>query len=63
MKAELVEISSNNGHNIGLSKQIACDALLKKRLEVKGNSAKANKILNRLHVTVPKQRDTKERPH
>lgn len=39
----------------------ACDRLLAHRIEVKMRGKKITNVLNRLHVAMPQQRDTKER--
>ncbi len=40
----------------------ACDELLVQRVEVKMRSKKMPEVLNRLHLAIPKARDTAERP-
>ncbi|XP_014672866.1 PREDICTED: nucleolar GTP-binding protein 1-like [Priapulus caudatus] len=40
----------------------ACDRLLGPAVEVKLKGRKINDVLNRLHVAMPQQRDTKDRP-
>ena len=44
-------------------KSEACDRLLAQRVEVKlKNAKKMVEVVNRLHIAMPKPRDTKERP-
>ncbi|KAB2605898.1 nucleolar GTP-binding protein 1-like [Pyrus ussuriensis x Pyrus communis] len=43
-------------------KNAACERLLNQRVELKMKSKKINECLNRFHVALPKQRDSKERP-
>ncbi|KAJ9095276.1 hypothetical protein QFC21_005642 [Naganishia friedmannii] len=40
----------------------ACDALLAHRVEQKMRGSRIDAVANKLHVAVPKQRDTKDRP-
>ncbi|XP_063723848.1 GTP-binding protein 4-like isoform X1 [Symsagittifera roscoffensis] len=58
------EMSTLTGQGVMGVRNKACDSLLAFRVESKLNSGgkKAEDILSRLHVAVPKKRDDKERP-
>lgn len=57
-----MQISVKERQNVGEVKEKACSLLLAKRVEQKSASKRAQGILNRLHVAMPRPRDTKERP-
>jgi nucleolar GTP-binding protein len=62
-KAFVVKMSNIDGTGIGEVKQTSCDILLDHRLTQKAkNPKKAESILNRVYVSVPKKSDKKERP-
>lgn len=58
----LLQMSTLNETGVMEVKTEACERLLCYRVEQKMKSRKVDGILNRLHVAVPKERDTKERP-
>lgn len=43
-------------------KQVACDRLLNFRVEMKVAGKRIGDVLNRIHIAVPKPRDTTTRP-
>jgi len=58
---QVVPMSTFTEEGVSNVKQIACDTLLKDRVEKKLNSAKGPKDLNRLHLALPVPRDSKVR--
>jgi nucleolar GTP-binding protein len=58
----IVEMSTLNEQGVMNVRNEACEMLLAQRVEVKLKTAKAEGILNRLHVTQPNKRDNVERP-
>ena len=62
-KAPLLPMSAMNAVGIAAVKKAACEALLERRVEQKTRSAtKMSSVLNRLTVTLPKERDDSARP-
>jgi len=61
--AYVIQMSNHTGDGIADVKSKACDILLDYKLAQKASDPKrAESILNRLHVGIPKPRDNKERP-
>lgn len=62
-KVTLLEISTFTEEGIMEARNKACDALLEARVEIKskGNKARSDAVLNRVHVALPKSRDDVER--
>ncbi|KAG1669364.1 Nucleolar GTP-binding protein 1 [Nymphon striatum] len=58
----ILEMSTVTDNGVLSVKAEACDRLLAHRVEVKMKTKKVDKILNRLHVALPKPRDQKPRP-
>lgn len=58
----LLQMSTLSEQGVMDVKTEACERLLCYRVEQKMKSRKVDGILNRLHVAVPKERDSKERP-
>ncbi|KAI8515608.1 Nucleolar GTP-binding protein 1 [Branchiostoma belcheri] len=58
----VVPMSTLSGEGVMEVKNKACDQLLAYRVENKMRSKKVNSVLNRLHLSVPQQRDEKVRP-
>lgn len=58
----LLQMSTLSETGVMEVKTEACERLLCYRVEQKMKSRKVDGILNRLHVAVPKERDSKERP-
>ncbi|KAL7671738.1 hypothetical protein ACOME3_006641 [Neoechinorhynchus agilis] len=59
----LVQMSVSNEEGVIEVRNKACDLLLNHRLEQKANSKLVKKLEARLKVTMPKPRDSKERPY
>jgi nucleolar GTP-binding protein len=59
---EILQMSTVNEEGVMDVKTTACEMLLQHRVEAKFRTKKIEGILNRLHVTDPEARDTKERP-
>lgn len=62
-KVTLLEISTFTEEGIMEARNKACDELLEARVEIKskGNKARSDAVLNRVHVALPKSRDDVER--
>uniref|UniRef100_A0A4D5R9X4 Nucleolar GTP-binding protein 1 n=1 Tax=Scolopendra viridis TaxID=118503 RepID=A0A4D5R9X4_SCOVI len=58
----LISMSTVTEEGVMTVKEEACDRLLAHRVDFKLKSRRVNDVLNRLHVAVPKPRDSKERP-
>ena len=58
----MIPMSTVTEEGVMQVKTDACERLLAHRVEVKMKSKKMGEIINRLHVAMPKPRDTKERP-
>lgn len=58
----LVPMSNVSEDGIMAVKVAACDKLLEHRVATKLSTKKVDEITNRIHVTMPKPRDTKQRP-
>ena len=58
----LVPMSTLTEEGVSNVKTIACDRLLASRVEMKLNSKRVHDVADRLHVAMPKQRDTVSRP-
>eukprot|EP00250_Pteridium_aquilinum_P003663 c13972_g1_i1 orf=232-2247(+) len=58
----LVTMSTLTEEGVIAVKNAACERLLQQRVEIKMKSKKLNDCLNRIHVAMPRPRDTKERP-
>lgn len=58
---ELLSMSTLSEEGVSKVKEVACDMLLEKRVEVKLKTKQVNNILNRVHLAVPAPRDRKER--
>lgn len=58
----LFTMSTMTDENVAAVKNAACEKLLQQRVEVKMKSKKMGDVANRIHVAMPRQRDTKERP-
>lgn len=58
----LITMSALTEEGVIAVKNAACERLLQQRVDVKLKSKKLNDCLNRMHVALPRQRDTKERP-
>lgn len=58
----LVTMSTLTDEGVIAVKNAACERLLQQRVEVKMKSKKLNDSLNRIHVAMPRPRDTKDRP-
>lgn len=58
----LLSMSTQTQENVGTVKSAACEKLLQQRVETKLKSKKMGEVANRIHVAVPRQRDSKERP-
>ena len=58
----LVPMSTLTEQGISDVKTLACDRLLASRVEMKLKSKRVTDVADRLHVAVPKQRDTVSRP-
>ncbi|KAI4467051.1 nucleolar gtp-binding protein 1 [Holotrichia oblita] len=58
----LLEMSTVTDMGVMEVKTMACEKLLSYRVDQKMRTKKVDGVLNRLHVAVPKPRDTKERP-
>lgn len=57
----VVPMSTVTEEGVMKVKTEACDRLLTSRVETKSRGRKVNDVLNRLHVAVPAQRDSKVR--
>jgi len=57
----VIPMSTISEEGVMLVKTEACDRLLAQRVEVKVKSKKVDDVLNRLHVAIPKPRDSVER--
>lgn len=58
----LVTMSTLTEEGVIAVKNAACERLLQQRVEIKMRSKKLNDCLNRIHVAMPRPRDTKDRP-
>ena len=58
----LLTMSTLTEDGVSAVKSVACDRLLTSRVEVKLKSRRASDAVGRLHVSIPKQRDSKSRP-
>jgi len=58
----IIEMSAVTDEGVIDVKTTACEKLLSYRVDQKMRTKKVEGVLNRLHVAVPKPRDTKERP-
>ncbi|KAJ7519699.1 hypothetical protein O6H91_20G051500 [Diphasiastrum complanatum] len=58
----LLTMSTMTEEGVIAVKNAACERLLQQRVEVKMKSKKISDCLNRIHVAMPRPRDTKERP-
>jgi len=56
--APIISISNVTDDGLLTVKNKGCDMLLEQRLDSKINSSKANSVLNRIHISVPKPRDS-----
>eukprot|EP00735_Rhodelphis_limneticus_P014131 TRINITY_DN8131_c0_g1::TRINITY_DN8131_c0_g1_i1::g.7236::m.7236 TRINITY_DN8131_c0_g1::TRINITY_DN8131_c0_g1_i1::g.7236 ORF type:complete len:672 (+),score=175.08,sp/Q9C6I8/NOG1_ARATH/52.68/0.0,NOG1/PF06858.9/8.8e-29,NOGCT/PF08155.6/4.4e-27,MMR_HSR1/PF01926.18/7.7e-18,FeoB_N/PF02421.13/1.8e-09,Miro/PF08477.8/7e-05,PPV_E1_C/PF00519.12/0.0082,DUF258/PF03193.11/0.019,Dynamin_N/PF00350.18/1.8,Dynamin_N/PF00350.18/26,Dynamin_N/PF00350.18/4.7e+03,RNA_helicase/PF00910.17/49,RNA_helicase/PF00910.17/1.6,Ras len=59
---ELIQMSNISEEGVMKVKATACDKLLKQRVETKMEAKSVESIVNRLTITAPKSRDSKERP-
>lgn len=58
----LLTMSTLNESGVMHVKQVACEKLLNYRVEVKVAGKRINDVLNRIHIAMPKPRDTVTRP-
>lgn len=58
----IIPMSTFTDEGVMEVRNTACDILLEQRVEMKLKSKKMSEVLNRLHLAIPKPRDTKERP-
>lgn len=58
----VISMSTVTDEGLMSVKEQACERLLAHRIEVKMKTRRVDGILNRLHVALPKPRDSKERP-
>lgn len=56
-----IQLSTLNSFNIGEVKTLACELFTEYKLKADEGSEKANKILSRMHIAIPKKRDNIER--
>mmetsp|Transcript_7266 Transcript_7266/g.12435 ORF Transcript_7266/g.12435 Transcript_7266/m.12435 type:complete len:655 (+) Transcript_7266:82-2046(+) len=59
---QVIPMSNLSEEGVSDVKTLACDKLLELRVESKISANKTNDILNRIHLAVPSNRDTKARP-
>ena len=60
--ANVLAMSVLRDEHVSSVKKLACEKLLSARVEVKMRGKKAAGVLNRVHVAMPKKRDTVHRP-
>jgi len=60
-KIRTIELSTVSQVNIGNLKQLACELFTDYKLKQDTGNEKANKILSRMHIAIPKKRDDVER--
>ena len=60
--SHIMNTSTLTEQGISELKEYACGKLLEFRVATKVKSKKADAIMNKLHVAIPKPRDSKQRP-
>ena len=58
----LITMSTMTEENVAQVKNAACEKLLQQRVEVKMKSKKIGGVANRMHVALPRARDSVDRP-